>query len=176
MCFCVLKRWTTQWRQTPGEEEALEFVFRIVRTTSSPEPWVCPLPDLPATLWDWMWWYDFSCCVGLTCHNILVWRTRIIQVCWIISQSPVLDKLEPVDFTLSASLSEPKPKSRRSLQNLDSYPILSHDQKVSEKTEVPIAVKWYSLRRCDDDFIQTVFPIPADQLSERVWLRQQMQQ
>lgn len=176
MCFCVLKWWTTQWRQTPGEEEALEFVFRIIRMTSSLEPWVCPLPDLPARLWDCMCWYDFSCSVGLTCHNILVWKTRIIQVCWIISQSPVLDKLEPVDFTLSASLSEPKPKSRRSLQNLDSYPILSHDQKVSEKTEVPIAVKWSSLRRCDDDFIQSVFPIPADQLSERVWLRQQMQQ
>ncbi|CAG04405.1 unnamed protein product, partial [Tetraodon nigroviridis] len=49
---------------------------------------------------------------------------------------PVMDKLKPVDFTLSVSLSEPKPKSRQSLQNLDSFPILSHDQKLTEKTEI----------------------------------------
>lgn len=51
-----------------------------------------------------------------------------------------MDKLKPVDFALSVSLSEPKPKSRRSLQNLDSYPILSHDQKLSEITEVAVTV------------------------------------
>ncbi|XP_003961522.3 integrin alpha-3b [Takifugu rubripes] len=50
--------------------------------------------------------------------------------------TPVMDKLKPVDFSLSVSLSEPKPKSRRSLQNLDSYPILSHDQKLSEIAEI----------------------------------------
>lgn len=55
-------------------------------------------------------------------------------------QTPVMDKLKPVDFSLSVSLSEPKPKSRRSLQNLDSYPILSHDQKLSEITEVTLTV------------------------------------
>lgn len=141
MCFCILKRWTTQWRQTLGEKEALEFVFRIIWTTPSLDPWVCHLLDLTARLWNWMCWYDFSCSVGVTYHNILVRQTRLIViVCRIISQFPVMNKLKPVEFTLSVSLSEPKPKSRRSLQNLDSFPILSHDQKLSEITEVAITV------------------------------------
>lgn len=141
MCFCILKRWTTQWRQTLGEKEALEFVFRIIWTTPSLDPWVCHLLDPTARLWNWMCWYDFSCSVGVTYHNILVRQTRLIViVCRIISQFPVMNKLKPVEFTLSVSLSEPKPKSRRSLQNLDSFPILSHDQKLSEITEVAITV------------------------------------
>lgn len=51
-----------------------------------------------------------------------------------------MDKLKSVDFNLSVSLSDPKPKSRRSLQNLDFFPILSHDQKLSEIAEVAIPV------------------------------------
>lgn len=51
-------------------------------------------------------------------------------------QTSVRDKLEPVVFSLNISLHEQKPKSRRSLQNLDSFPILSHDQEVSQRTEV----------------------------------------
>lgn len=66
-------------------------------------------------------------------------------------QSQVLDKLEPVEFTLSASLSEPKPKSRRSLQNLDFYPILSHDQKVSEKTEINFQKECGSDNKCSSN-------------------------
>lgn len=50
------------------------------------------------------------------------------------------DKLKPVDFSLSVSLNQPTPKSKRSLQNLDFFPILSHDQKLSETTEVTLAV------------------------------------
>lgn len=68
MCFCILKRWTTQWRQTLGEKEALEFVFRIIWTTPSLDPWVCHLLDLTARLWNWMCWYDFSCS-GVTYHR-----------------------------------------------------------------------------------------------------------
>lgn len=53
-----------------------------------------------------------------------------------ILQTPLRDKLEPVIFNLSVSLHEQKPKARRSLQNLDSYPILSQEQKVTERAEV----------------------------------------
>lgn len=53
-----------------------------------------------------------------------------------ILQAPVRDKLEPVVFNLSLSLDEQKPKSRRSLQNLDFFPILSQEQKLTQKTEV----------------------------------------
>lgn len=51
-------------------------------------------------------------------------------------QAPVSDKLEPVVFSLSISIQEQKPKSRRSLQNLDSFPIFSPLQEISKKTEV----------------------------------------
>lgn len=50
--------------------------------------------------------------------------------------APVRDKLEPVVFSLNISLHKPKPKSRRSLQNLDSFPILSQGQKLSQRAEI----------------------------------------
>uniref|UniRef100_A0A3Q2XZP6 Integrin, alpha 3b n=1 Tax=Hippocampus comes TaxID=109280 RepID=A0A3Q2XZP6_HIPCM len=50
--------------------------------------------------------------------------------------TPVRDKLEPVVFSLNLSLDEQKPKSRRSIQNLDSFPILSQDQKLTQRSEV----------------------------------------
>lgn len=53
-----------------------------------------------------------------------------------IIQDIVRDKLEPVVFSLNISLHEQKPKSRRSLQNLDSFPIISQEQKLSQRTEV----------------------------------------
>lgn len=53
-----------------------------------------------------------------------------------ILQESVRDKLEPVVFSLNMSLHEQKPKSRRSLQNLDSFPILSQGRKLSKRREV----------------------------------------
>lgn len=53
-----------------------------------------------------------------------------------ILQVPVKDKLEPVVFSLNMSLNEQKPKLRGSLQNLDSFPIFSKEQKLSQRTEV----------------------------------------
>ncbi|KAM9837635.1 integrin alpha-3b [Aulostomus maculatus] len=50
--------------------------------------------------------------------------------------APVRDKLEPVVFFLNTSLHEQRPKFRRSLQNLDSYPILSEEQKLTQKAEI----------------------------------------
>lgn len=49
---------------------------------------------------------------------------------------PLRDKLEPVVFSLNVSINEPKPKARRSLQNLDAYPIFSQEQKLTQRTEV----------------------------------------
>ncbi|XP_010892798.2 integrin alpha-3b [Esox lucius] len=48
----------------------------------------------------------------------------------------VRDKLEPVVFFLNVSLNEEKFKVRKVLQNLDSYPVLSQKQKVTEKTVI----------------------------------------
>uniref|UniRef100_A0A8C6M0V5 Integrin, alpha 3b n=3 Tax=Nothobranchius TaxID=28779 RepID=A0A8C6M0V5_NOTFU len=46
------------------------------------------------------------------------------------------DKLEPVVFSVNMSLQEPKVKTRRSLQNLDAYPILSQEQKLTQRAEI----------------------------------------
>ncbi|XP_059181212.1 integrin alpha-3b [Centropristis striata] len=48
---------------------------------------------------------------------------------------PVRDKLEPVVFSLNISLNQPKPKSKRSLQNLDFYPIFSQEQDLTNKDD-----------------------------------------
>uniref|UniRef100_A0A665VX64 Uncharacterized protein n=1 Tax=Echeneis naucrates TaxID=173247 RepID=A0A665VX64_ECHNA len=50
--------------------------------------------------------------------------------------TPVRDKLEPVVFSLNLSLHEQKPKSRRTLQNLDLFPVLSQEQKLTQRTEI----------------------------------------
>lgn len=51
-------------------------------------------------------------------------------------QAPVRDKLEPVVFSLNMSLHEQKTKARRSLQNLDFFPVLSQEQKLTQRAEV----------------------------------------
>ncbi|XP_017274060.1 integrin alpha-3b [Kryptolebias marmoratus] len=51
-------------------------------------------------------------------------------------KTPVKDKLEPVVFSVNMSLQEPNPKIRRSLQNLDSFPILSQEQKLTQRAEI----------------------------------------
>uniref|UniRef100_A0A668AIU6 Integrin, alpha 3b n=1 Tax=Myripristis murdjan TaxID=586833 RepID=A0A668AIU6_9TELE len=50
--------------------------------------------------------------------------------------APVRDKLEPVVFSLNISLHEQKPKSKRSLQNLDSFPILSLKEELTKRDEI----------------------------------------
>uniref|UniRef100_UPI003AAD9A8C integrin alpha-3b n=1 Tax=Centroberyx gerrardi TaxID=166262 RepID=UPI003AAD9A8C len=62
--------------------------------------------------------------------------------------APVRDKLEPVVFSLKMSLDEQKPKSRRSLQNLDSFPILSQKQKVTQRAEINFQKECGSDNRC----------------------------
>ncbi|XP_061564634.1 integrin alpha-3b [Cololabis saira] len=58
------------------------------------------------------------------CHDV---RLTVLE--------PVRDKLEPVVFSLNMSLQDQKPKGRR-LQNLDSFPVLSQEQKLSERAEI----------------------------------------
>lgn len=54
----------------------------------------------------------------------------------LVLQAPVRDKLEPVVFLLNISIQEQKPKARRAVQNLDSYPIFSQEQKLTQTAEV----------------------------------------
>ncbi|KAL3967526.1 NADH dehydrogenase (ubiquinone) Fe-S protein 1 [Sarotherodon galilaeus] len=49
---------------------------------------------------------------------------------------PVRDKLEPVVFLLNFSIHEPITRARRNPQNLDLFPILSPEQKSSQRTEI----------------------------------------
>ncbi|KAM9716645.1 integrin alpha-3b [Menidia menidia] len=49
---------------------------------------------------------------------------------------PLRDKLEPVVFSLNMSIHQQKPKARRSPQNLDFFPILSQEQKLTQRTEI----------------------------------------
>ncbi|XP_032358038.1 integrin alpha-3b [Etheostoma spectabile] len=60
----------------------------------------------------------------------------ICQTLKLIAMVPVRDKLQPVVFSLSMSLDEQKPNSRRSLQNLDSFPIISQEQKLTQRAEI----------------------------------------
>ncbi|XP_044035670.1 integrin alpha-3b isoform X2 [Siniperca chuatsi] len=65
--------------------------------------------------------------------------------------TPVRDKLELVVFSLSMSLYEQKPKSRRALQNLDSFPILSQEQKLSQRTEINFQKECGSDNKCSSN-------------------------
>ncbi|KAF7662454.1 hypothetical protein LDENG_00235490, partial [Lucifuga dentata] len=62
--------------------------------------------------------------------------------------APVRDKLEPVVFSLSLSLHEQKPKARRALQNLDSFPVLSQKQKLTQRTEINFQKECGSDNKC----------------------------
>uniref|UniRef100_A0A4W6DNU9 Integrin, alpha 3b n=1 Tax=Lates calcarifer TaxID=8187 RepID=A0A4W6DNU9_LATCA len=65
--------------------------------------------------------------------------------------APVRDKLESVVFSLNISLHEQKPKSRRSLQNLDSFPVLSQGQKLTQKDEIDFQKECGSDNKCSSN-------------------------
>ncbi|XP_070845958.1 integrin alpha-3b isoform X1 [Chaetodon trifascialis] len=65
--------------------------------------------------------------------------------------APVRDKLEPVVFSLNISLQEQKPKSRRSVQNLDFFPILSQERKLSQRAEVNFQKECGSDNKCSSN-------------------------
>ncbi|KAM9505104.1 integrin alpha-3-like [Salvelinus alpinus] len=58
----------------------------------------------------------------------------------------VRDKMEPVVFSLNVSLDEQK--VRKALQNLDSYPVLSHTQKMSERKVINFQKECGSDNKC----------------------------
>ncbi|XP_062298399.1 integrin alpha-3b [Scomber scombrus] len=62
--------------------------------------------------------------------------------------SPVRDKLEPVVFSLRVFLHVQKPKARRSLQNLDFFPIISPEQKLTQRTEIHFQKECGSDNKC----------------------------
>ncbi|KAL3051252.1 hypothetical protein OYC64_001508 [Pagothenia borchgrevinki] len=83
--------------------------------------------------------------------------------------SPVRDKLEPVIFSLSLALQEQKPKTRRALQNLDSYPIISQEQKLTQRTEIHFQNECGSDNKCSSNLQLTAqfgdkdrIPFPRD--------------
>ncbi|XP_062382293.1 integrin alpha-3b [Sardina pilchardus] len=61
---------------------------------------------------------------------------------------PVVDKLQPVVFSLNVSLQEQKVKVRPKLQNLDAFPILSDKQVLRERTEINFQKECGSDNRC----------------------------
>ncbi|XP_022065067.1 integrin alpha-3b isoform X1 [Acanthochromis polyacanthus] len=68
---------------------------------------------------------------------------------------PVRDKLEPVVFSLNISLQEQKTKARRSVQNLDSFPILSQEQKLTQRTEINFQKECGSDNKCSSNLQMT---------------------
>lgn len=68
---------------------------------------------------------------------------------------PVRDKLEPVVFSLNMSLQEQKAKARRSVQNLDSFPILSQEQKLTQRTEINFQKECGSDNKCSSNLQMT---------------------
>lgn len=61
-------------------------------------------------------------------------------------QSPVWDKLQPIVFTLNVSLYEQKAAAQQTLQNLDSFPVLSGQQTLTDKTEVQTSLHFHLSR------------------------------
>ncbi|KAM3592384.1 uncharacterized protein V6R79_017677 [Siganus canaliculatus] len=77
------------------------------------------------------------------CHNL---KLSVV--------TPVKDKLEPVVFSLNISL-EDQAKSRRSLQNLDSFPVLSPEQKLTQRTEINFQKECGSDNKCSSNLQMT---------------------
>ncbi|XP_026206935.1 integrin alpha-3b [Anabas testudineus] len=84
--------------------------------------------------------------------------------------TPVRDKLEPVVFNLSMALEEPKAKSRQTLQNLDSFPILSSGQKLTQRTEINFQKECGSDNKCSSN-LQVTAKF-ADEKQEKPYPRQ----
>ncbi|XP_073346034.1 integrin alpha-3b [Pagrus major] len=66
--------------------------------------------------------------------------------------APVRDKLEPVVFSLNINVvTKQKLKSGGSLQNLDSFPIFSQEQKLSQRTEIHFQKECGSDNKCSSN-------------------------
>ncbi|XP_013887582.1 integrin alpha-3b [Austrofundulus limnaeus] len=69
--------------------------------------------------------------------------------------TPVRDKLEPVVFSVNLSLQTQTAKSRRSLQNLDNFPILSQDQKLTQRAEINFQKECGTDNKCSSNLQMT---------------------
>ncbi|KAI9518585.1 hypothetical protein NQZ68_035955 [Dissostichus eleginoides] len=86
------------------------------------------------------------------------------QTLKLIVMSPVRDTLEPVIFSLSLALQEQKPKARRALQNLDSYPIISQEQKLTQRTEIHFQKECGSDNKCSSNLQLTAQFVDKDKI------------
>uniref|UniRef100_A0A3Q1ELN9 Integrin, alpha 3b n=1 Tax=Acanthochromis polyacanthus TaxID=80966 RepID=A0A3Q1ELN9_9TELE len=90
-----------------------------------------------------------------TYTDILSLSSSLEYNSWVNLQGPVRDKLEPVVFSLNISLQEQKTKARRSVQNLDSFPILSQEQKLTQRTEINFQKECGSDNKCSSNLQMT---------------------
>ncbi|XP_056627893.1 integrin alpha-3b isoform X2 [Triplophysa dalaica] len=65
--------------------------------------------------------------------------------------TPVLDKLQPIVFTLNVSLDEQKTTAQQTLQNLDAFPVLSGQQTLTDKTEINFHKECGADNRCSSN-------------------------
>uniref|UniRef100_A0AAQ4S8P0 Integrin, alpha 3b n=1 Tax=Gasterosteus aculeatus aculeatus TaxID=481459 RepID=A0AAQ4S8P0_GASAC len=90
------------------------------------DPKDCPESTITATL-----------CASFTLSNgNKNFKENISKSSRLILQAPVRDKLQPVVFSLNLSLHEQNRESRRSLQNLDFFPIFSQGQNLTQRTKI----------------------------------------
>ncbi|KAF3853406.1 hypothetical protein F7725_014094 [Dissostichus mawsoni] len=78
----------------------------------------------------------------------------------LIVKSPVWDTLEPVIFSLSLALQEQKPKARQ----LDSYPIISQEQKLTQRTEIHFQKECGSDNKCSSNLQLTAQFVDKDKI------------
>ncbi|KAJ8264685.1 hypothetical protein GJAV_G00152510 [Gymnothorax javanicus] len=83
-----------------------------------------------------------------TYSGFLSMPSSTCQVLGLSLVDPVLDKLEPIIFSLNVSLHEQKAKTRRNLQNLDTFPILSGAQSISDRAEIHFQKECGSDNKC----------------------------
>ncbi|XP_030629730.1 integrin alpha-3b [Chanos chanos] len=86
-----------------------------------------------------------------TYTNSISFSSSICQEHELSVDTPVLDKLQPVVFALNVSLQEQKAKARRSLQNLDAFPVLSGAQYLTERAEINFQKECGPDNRCSSN-------------------------
>nr|XP_055032649.1 integrin alpha-3b isoform X1 [Misgurnus anguillicaudatus] len=83
--------------------------------------------------------------------------------------SPVMDKLQPIVFTLNVTLNEEKTTAKQTVQNLNAFPVLSGQQTLTDKTEINFHKECGADNRCSSNLqLKAVFtdekniPFPGD--------------
>ncbi|XP_077062271.1 integrin alpha-3b [Siphateles boraxobius] len=93
-----------------------------------------------------------------TFTGLLTFSTPACQELELSVNSPVLDKLQPIVFTLNVSLYEQKAAAQQTLQNLDAFPVLSGQQTQTDKTEINFHKECGDDNRCSSNLqLKAVF-------------------